>query len=365
MTDTILLKVKEVIKETVDTITIVFEKASTEITYQSGQFLTLIANINGEEIRRAYSLCSTSGVDENMAVSVKRVSGGKMSNYLNDKLKAGDELNALAPMGNFVFSPSQDRQRHIVLIGAGSGITPLMSILKAVLKQESKSIVSLVYTNKNQESAIFYDQLEELKSASNGRFRLVHHFTRRIEEVQKKGGFLGLKKKLEAEEVHYRLTREQLSLYLDLFNIEPTDDTQYYICGPNGIMDIAQITLKNRKVVPTTIHLESFVSNKEDEYKNKHQDDNGVKSVQLIVNGQDYHVEVSGSETILQAAISQGVDIPYSCQAGICTACMGKCTSGQVEMSEDMGLTDGEKAEGQVLTCVSHPVSQNIVIEYD
>lgn len=364
MTDTILLKVKEVIKETVDTITIVFEKASTEITYQSGQFLTLIATINGEEIRRAYSLCSTSGVDENLAVSVKRVDGGKMSNYLNDNLKKGDELSALAPMGNFVFSPSQDRQRHIVLIGAGSGITPLMSILKAVLKQESKSIVSLVYTNKNQENAIFYKQLEELKSASSGRLRLVHHFTRRVEEVQKKG-FLGLKKKLQAEEVHYRLTREQLSLYLDLFNIEPTDDTQYYVCGPNGMMDIAEITLKNRKVVPATIHLESFVSNKEDEYKNKNQNDNGVKSVELIVSGQNYHVDVKGSETILQAAISQGVEIPYSCQAGICTACMGKCTSGDVEMSEDMGLTDGEKAEGQVLTCVSHPVSNNVVIEYD
>ncbi len=361
MTETLVLKVKKVIKETVDTITIVFAQPEEKITYLSGQFLTLIADINGEEVRRAYSLCSSSLVDEDLAVSVKRVDNGKMSNYLNDNIKAGDEMKILAPMGNFSFTPDENQQRHIVLIGGGSGITPLMSIVKSALHAEPKSMVSLVYSNRNQENTIFYKELEALKS---DRFRIIHHFTRRIEKVEKKGGFLGLKKKIAEEEVSYRLTEKSLTEYLEALNIESGDNTVYYLCGPNGIMDIAQATLKKRKVASSAINLESFVSNKEDEYKSN-ADVSGAKNVKLIVSGEEYNITVEGSTPVLQAAIEQGVEIPYSCQAGICTACMGKCTSGSIEMSEDMGLTDGEKAEGYVLTCVSHPTSDNIVIEYE
>ncbi len=366
MTDTLTLKIKQVVKETVDAITIIFEQPQERIKYASGQFLTLIAKINGEEVRRAYSLCSASEVDEDLAVTVKRVEGGKMSNYLNDNAKAGDSMEILAPMGNFTFTPS-DKQRHIVLIGGGSGITPLLSILKSTLQEEKQSVVSLVYTNRNQESTIFHKSLEDLVNANKDRLRVIHHFTRKIQQVEKKGGFLGLKKKIVEEEVKDRLSNAQLGTYLDQLNIESTDtNIEYYICGPTGMMDIATGTLEKRGVAKEAVHLESFGSTKEESFQSENAEQaDGASTVTLVVSGEEYAVTVEGNTTILQAAIEQGVEIPYSCQAGVCTACMGKCTSGSVEMTEDMGLTDQEKADGHILTCVSHPTSSAVTVEYE
>ncbi|MES2732570.1 MAG: ferredoxin--NADP reductase [Bacteroidota bacterium] len=347
------LKVKEIVRETSDTITIHFEQPAQPIPYRPGQFLTLIVNINGEVVRRSYSMCSSPHADKTLAVSVKRVSNGKVSNFLNDKLKSGDTLEIMEPMGNFSPNLNPNSQRHLVLFGAGSGITPLISIIKSVLATETRSQVSLIYGNRDTQSIIFRTQLEALQAQYGGRFQVIHVLS------QPEDSWNGHQGRLNQTLI--------LKLLEHLPNVEKAD-TEFYMCGPEGLMEEAKKALAIMHVPKERIHKESFLASTTPAPAPEEEVVSKViiaREVTVIYEGSEYKFTVTPKQSILEAALDQDIDLPYSCQSGMCTACRGKCLSGKVKMDEEDGLSDHELKEGYVLICVGHPLTGNVVIEVD
>ena len=332
-------------------------------TYLPGQYLTLRLTINGKEYRRAFSLSSAPGLDELLAITLKRVPGGVVSNYLRDYLRPGDTLEVMRPMGHFTIDPSPDKSRHYLLMGAGSGISPLMSMIRAVLHHEPLSVVSLWYGNRNQADIIFRDQLTELQKQYPSRLFLYHTLS------QPEPDWKGFRGRLDGERVY--------DLICDLFM---TDEhrKQYFICGPQAMMDDAMAALRKHAVFPTDIFREYFTApppSEEDVEKAYMQNaaqasgKNGQEEtffhMHLLLDGQEYDLNVSSRQTILDAAIEAGIDAPYSCQAGICTTCRARVIQGEVRMDYDEGLNDVEKDEGYILTCQAHPQSDDVVVEFE
>lgn len=341
------LIVREIIRETSDSINIVFEKPEKPMSYKSGQFLTLIETINGEKVRRAYSLSSSPFVDEYPAVAVKKVEGGKMSTWLNDNLKVATTIEIMEPMGTFITDYSASNKRHIVLLGGGSGITPLFSILKSTLSQEPQSSVSLIYANRNEESIIFREELKGFQSQYGERLHIVNILD------QPPVGWTG---------PSGIPTVELLTSVLKELGASP--EAEYFICGPGGMMDNSEKALIDANVPKGKIRKESFVSgaDKKPKVVAAHDDAAGFE-VKVIYDGEEHVFMVSNDKTILATALSMDIDLPYSCQSGLCTACRGKCVSGKVRLDESEGLSQSELNEGYVLTCVGHPISDGVVIE--
>lgn len=346
------LKVKNVIQETKDAISIVFEQpAAGNITYKSGQFLTLIVAVDGKEVRRAYSLCSSPFVDNDLAVSVKRVDNGVMSNWLADNIKAGDVIKVMEPMGQFTTEFARDRKRHLIMFAGGSGITPMMSIIKSLLTQEPESIVSLIYCNRNIDSIIFKDQLDEWETRHEGRLHILHVLDEAPMNWQ---GYSGL------------LNGEMLKKLFERIPSWGLEKTTYLMCGPEGMMRNVEDMLQALAVPKEKIFKESFVQGTID--KGQKQEPapvsaNSAHEVTIRYDGQEFKITVQPDRTILETALDQGIDLPYSCQSGLCTACRGKALSGQVKLDEEEGLSQSERDEGYVLTCVGHPLTDDVVIE--
>lgn len=352
MSDYLSLKVKEVIRETSDAATIVFENPEgNKIFYKSGQFLTFIFDIDGHEHRRSYSLSSSPYVDQEMAVTVKKVAGGKVSNHLVDKAKANDVFKVMLPMGNFAPDYQVDRKRNLVLIGGGSGITPLISIAKSSLIKEPKTPVVLIYANRDEESIIFKKALTDLSNKYPDTFSTVHILENPSPEWQ---GFNGL--------IHLDFLKSVLE---ELLGPEMLKNTEYYICGPNGLMDVAVHSLKTLTVDAERIHKESFVAAPQADPKPHAAEDAESVEVTIKYRKREYKIPVKKGDFILQTALDMEIDLPYSCQSGICTACMGKCVAGKVEMDENDALTPNEVKKGLVLTCVGRPASEGVIIEID
>lgn len=340
------LPVKEVIRETKDAITIVFDTTGHPVSYKAGQFFTIIKEVGGEKIRRAYSVCTSPYVDAFPGVTVKRVEGGKMSNDLNDHLKAGDVLEVMEPMGVFTTQIDPSNSRHVVLLGGGSGITPLMAIAKSVLSQEPQSKVSLIYANRNPESIIFKNALEQMHS---DRFQVAHILEEKKEMDTKYVGYPSL--------VYYREILEQWGLISDSL-------AEYFICGPEGMMKVAEDSLLELQVPKEKIRKESFTNSSTKETSTvKVAGEQSAHEVTVIYDGEEYKFSVEPGKTILETALENDIDLPYSCQSGLCTACRGKCLSGKVKLDEEEGLSEAELKEGYVLTCVGHPISDDVVIE--
>jgi ring-1,2-phenylacetyl-CoA epoxidase subunit PaaE len=352
------LKVVEITQETSDAITLHFEHPEKQaIHFKPGQFLTLILTIDGKEIRRSYSLSSTPHEAPRLAVTIKRVSGGLMSNYLLNKIKVGDEIKVMEPIGNFCLTCAPDNQRQVLLFGAGSGITPLMSILKSVLKEEPNSKVTLLYGNSDEDSVIFKDQLKALEESNPDRLKVIYIYSQPQTACDHRG----------------RMNQSMIIKILERHQLAKIDNGIYYMCGPEGMMDEVRHALNVLHVPTDRIFRESFVSNKLIEQQQQPQhgdvsssDDDGEiikQTVTIIYEGAEYHVDVEPDQTILEAALDQDVDLPYSCQAGLCTACRGKCLSGKVHLDEREGLSDAELDEGYVLNCVGHPLTSDVIIE--
>lgn len=343
------LKVKEVIRETKDAVTIVFEQPEKKITYKPGQFLTLIASVGGKEVRRAYSLCSSPFTDADLAVTVKRVENGQMSNWLPDNLKAGQTMKIMEPMGHFTTEYSASRKRHVIMFAGGSGITPMMSLIKSLLTQESQSIVSLIYCNRDIDSIIFKDELVRMETKYEGRLNVIHILDTAPMNWQ---GYSGL------------LNHEMLTTLFE--RIPSWDDTTYLMCGPEGMMKNVETLLGKRQIPETKIFKESFVQGtigKEPKAEPAASTALVSREVTIRYDGEEYKIQVEPENTILQTALDQGIDLPYSCQSGLCTACRGKALSGKVKLDEEEGLSQSERAEGYVLTCVGHPLTDDVVIE--
>ncbi|MEO1053688.1 MAG: ferredoxin--NADP reductase [Bacteroidota bacterium] len=345
------LKIKNIINETSDAISIAFEQPEQNISYKSGQFLTLIADIDGKEVRRAYSLCSSPFVDDDLIVTVKRVDQGLMSNYLPDNLKVGDTMKIMEPMGVFTTDYSAENKRHLIMFAGGSGITPMMSIVKSTLTQEPESIVSLIYANRNIDSIIFKSQFDELETSYEGRFHAIHILDNAPMNWQ---GYSGL------------LNHEMLNKLFERIPDWGIEKTTYLMCGPEGMMNNVQTLLEQHQIPKEKIFKESFVAgtiNKEAKEEAAASDEIVAREVTIKYDGEEHKITVEPDSTILETALDLGVDLPYSCQSGLCTACRGKCLSGKVKLDEEEGLSEAELEEGYVLTCVGHPLTDDVVIE--
>jgi ring-1,2-phenylacetyl-CoA epoxidase subunit PaaE len=348
------LRVKKVVHETRDAISIVFEHPTEgKIAYKSGQFLTLIVPMNGKDVRRAYSLCSSPFVDQDLAVTVKRVEKGAMSNWLPENLKEGSRVRIMEPMGQFTTEFISTNKRHLIMFAGGSGITPMMSLIKSTLTQEPESIVSLIYCNRDIDSIIFKDELAKLETKYEGRLHVIHVLDNAPMNWQ---GYSGL------------LNHDMLSKLFERIPDWGIKNTTYLMCGPEGMMKNVETLLAERNIPDEKVFKESFVQGTidKDQKKSEPEPADGklkAREVTIRYDGQEYKVLVPPDKAILETALDQGIDLPYSCQSGLCTACRGKALSGKVKLDEEEGLSQSERAEGYVLTCVGHPLTDDVVIE--
>lgn len=357
------LTVKEVVRETEDTVTIHFwHPPHATIPYKAGQFLTLIVTVEGKKLRRAYSMSSSPTKDASIAVTVKRLPNGLVSNYLNDQVKVGDVIEVMEPMGHFVYEPQaqktgglsffkSNKGRHLVFFGAGSGVTPLMSMIKTALPGEPQSKVTLFYGSRTETGIIFRDQLSQLQDQYGDRLEVVHVLSQPQSWDERTG----------------RINQQAAIRLLDEFGVNARS-AEYYICGPDGMMEEVQNALSILGVSKDQVHKESFAPSKDTHGEVVEEEDDSklkTRSVTIIYEGAEYKVEVKPHQTILEAGLEMDIDLPYSCQAGMCTACMGRCKSGKVLMDEEDGLSPQEIDAGFVLTCVAHPLTEGVVVEIE
>jgi ring-1,2-phenylacetyl-CoA epoxidase subunit PaaE len=340
------LIVYKIIKETPDAITIVFNNPKQgKLEYKAGQYLTCIFSIEGKEQRRCYSLNSSPFSDELPAITIKRDPKGTVSNYLFENVKEGDEIKILLPSGNFTTNFDKQNKRHLFLVAGGSGITPLMSILQTALAVEPETQVTLVYINRDETSIIFKDRLSSLEKYYPKRFKIIHVLSQPSKE------WTGVKG---------RLTPEMLKRFLETSPQHP--NTEYYICGPGGLMKMVEDVLTSRNVAVKDIRKERFVVEETDKKSNGKA---SLSEITLLLDKQEYHFKVKPGKTILEAALDNDISMPYSCQSGICSTCRCFKLEGEISMDEDEGLTEEEIKQGYVLICVGRPLTPKVKLKAD
>ncbi|NOQ83233.1 MAG: 2Fe-2S iron-sulfur cluster binding domain-containing protein [Myxococcales bacterium] len=335
------LKVVKVVHETKDAVSIyVTEADGSALGFRPGQFLSVDVTIDGERLRRAYSLASACLPDVPVHVTVKRIEGGRVSNHLNDTIRKGDELEVLGPSGNFTIEPRQVNERHLVMVAGGSGITPIMSILETALRVERGSRVTLIYGNRGWDDVIFRDRLAALCDEFAGRLVLDH-----VLEHPPEGwsGGEGL------------LSGDVLEARLQALGIQDDGLVRYFLCGPTPMMEAAQEALRQRGVDANRIAEERFSSHE------ARSGDAGSDKTELVVvskAGHEHGVQVEPGQTILEAALAAGIDMPFSCAMGGCGTCRVRRAEGDIQMQEPNCLSRTEREQGYVLTCVGRPLTQ-------
>jgi ring-1,2-phenylacetyl-CoA epoxidase subunit PaaE len=345
------LTVSEVTQETNDCVSISFHvptELKNEFLYKQGQYITFKINVDGSEIRRSYSVCSSPVKSEDIRVAIKRVAGGKGSNYLNSNVKVGDQLEVMQPMGNFYTEMNSSNQNTYVLFAGGSGITPMMSILKTVLISEPNSKVVLYYGNQNESSIIFKKQLDELVVANDNRLQVVH-LIEKPENTNYPAELIGMM----TPDVVQRIAKPYST----------NAKAIYFICGPTPMMQSVETSLQALNVPKTQVHLEYFTAPVDGDTKEV--TSSGNCTATIILDGDTFTVEVAAGENILDAAINAGLDAPYACQGGSCCTCRALLTDGKVEMKVNYALLDQEVKEGFILTCQSVPQTPTVTVNYD
>ena len=342
------LTIKEVRRETPSAVSVLFNvplEFKDFYRFVAGQYINLKLTLDGHEIRRAYSICSSPESSE-LRIAVKEVKNGTFSAFANSKLKAGDTLEVGTPEGKFTFEPEAGRLRNYAAFAAGSGITPVVSIIQSVLNGEPKSTFVLVYGNKTPEETIFHKQLHDLQLKYVGRF-FVHYVYSQANVEQELFG------RIDKSTVNFVLNNKHKELQFDKF----------YLCGPEEMINTVSAILKEKNFKDSAIKFELFSTSTSENKIEKSLE--GHSKITVVVDSDETSFEMSQKQTILEAALKQGIDAPYSCQGGICSSCLARITSGTAEMTKNSILTDSEIAEGLILTCQAHPTSATIVVDYD
>ncbi len=357
MTEFYDIQLKEVYKETDDTTVLSFDvpdELKKDFAYRQGQFLTLRTTINGEDIRRSYSLCS-SPLDDEWKVAVKEIFEGKFSTYVNRELKAGDTLKVGAPSGDFgIECVNENEAKNYIAFAAGSGITPMLSIIKTHLKKEPKAKFKLFYLNRTAKSIIFKEEIEALKNRYLHRFEVFYFLSREHRDIELFNG---------------RFDSDKLkALTQTLINVPHTDDV--FICGPEEMIFLIRDELVAAGMPKSKIHFELFVSGLSEADKAR-----AAAALEKKVDGVDVTV-IDGSkefnfilsdeyDNVLDGAIAAGADLPFACKGGVCSTCKCKVMEGSVEMKVNYALEEDEVEKGFVLSCVSVPTSKKLVVNYD
>ena len=358
------LKVSEVRRETPDAVTIFFEipeNLKETFQYTQGQHLTLKFTLGGKEARRAYSM-SSSPLEPRISVTVKRVEKGLVSTHINDKLKTGDVVEAMPPDGRFFTPLQEDQQKNYYLISAGSGITPLLSIIKTTLEREPKSAIFLLYGNRNEDSIIFREDLARLQKRYEGQLIVEHTLSRPHREKAKGLSGLFSKGTISWEGRTGRIDGAMVASFLEA-HPPRSRESEYFLCGPGEMIDRVKEKLEGMGVDHKHIHREYFTTPELDESERA----SGVAGAKAVVtlNGKQLEVSIPEKKTILAALLDQKVDAPFSCTSGACSTCMAKLEKGKVKMDVCYALDEDEVAEGYILTCQSHPTTEEVVLTYD
>ena len=350
------LTIKDVVRETKDAVSISFsvpENLKDAYRFTQGQHLTLKQVLDGEEVRRSYSICSAVG-DKDLRVAVKRIDGGKFSGHANQNLKPGEVIEVMVPQGRFYTKLAPDNQKSYVAFAAGSGITPIMSIIKTILKTEPQSDVTLVYGNRSVSGILFLEELEDLKNIYPDRFNLMHILSREHQDAELFNGRID--------------TEKCRQLFDGVIDINKVDEV--FLCGPEQMITDVKGYLLVHGMEKEHIHFELFITDAAIKAGSKTaapaKETGPKRHVKIILGGRQSDVEVAeDGVSILDRALQEGVDLPYACKGGVCATCRAKVVQGDVRMDLNYALEDSEIAEGFVLTCQSHPLSDDVIVDYD
>jgi ring-1,2-phenylacetyl-CoA epoxidase subunit PaaE len=351
------LKIKEIRKETTECVSVLFEipeELKNSFAFQQGQSLTMRAMINGDEVRRTYSLCS-SPLDKEWRVAIKKVEGGLFSTHANDMLKTGDLLEVMEPVGKFYSPLNPVHKKNYLAFAAGSGITPVLSVIKTTLRTEPGSNFTLVYGNKSRASVIFFEELEGLKNKFIDRFNFINILSRERTESTINSG---------------RINTNKLNELGKLIDYSTIDET--FICGPEEMIFCVKEYLQQKGISEKNIHFELFTASGQKaqgtRYKVQDAEDSGPKSkITVKADGRsfDFDLALNSETSILDAALKQGADLPYACKGGMCCTCKARLLEGEVEMDVHWGLEHEEIEKRFILTCQSHPKTEKVSVDFD
>jgi len=350
------LKIAEVRRETADAVSIRFEvpkELQSAFAFKAGQHLTLRTEMGGEDVRRNYSVC-VSPLDGEVRIAIKQMPGGRFSSWANSEIKEGQSIEVLPPMGRFVLPASDVAAPHYVALAGGSGITPVISIIKTALKQPAGCSFTLLYGNRDSASIMFLEELAALKNRYLSRFEVYHFLENEAEEIELFNG---------------RLDRTKCEAVLSTLIDVPTVDA-FFICGPGPMMDAAEQALVARGVPSCRIFIERFSTgtvSAEQLASNEALEQRAAgATLSVVLDGRRTKMFFDASKgSILDSVQAAGLPAPYACKGGVCTTCRAKVLSGTVTMKKNYGLTDQETALGYVLTCQAVPTSDAVSISYD
>ncbi|MCO7184080.1 ferredoxin--NADP reductase [Tenacibaculum sp. XPcli2-G] len=339
------LTIEEIIKETKDAVSILFNVPAdlkSKFQFIAGQYITLKTIIKGEEVRRAYSICAAPKSNQ-LKVAVKAVENGKFSTFATTQLKKGNELEVAAPEGKFILTP--ENNKNYIAFAAGSGITPVLSMIKSVL-EDSSSTFTLVYGNKSINDTIFYNDLNLLQQEYPDRFNLHNVYSRERKENTLFG----------------RIDKGHINYFVKNLYKEVVFD-EAFLCGPEEMIKIASETLKENGLSKSAIHFELFTASTAEENTDLIKE--GETEIKVVLDDEETSFTMKQTDTILAASLRNKLDAPYSCQGGVCSSCIAKVTEGKAVMTKNSILTDDELEEGLILTCQAHPTTQKVVVDFD
>jgi ring-1,2-phenylacetyl-CoA epoxidase subunit PaaE len=346
------LRIAEVRRETADSVSLVFElprELAAEYRFAPGQHLSLRALLDGEELRRSYSICS--GADDGeVRIAVKKVAGGRFSAWVNDSVRPGDAIDVMTPEGRFHVPLDARQAKHYVAFAAGSGITPILSLAKTTLAREPNSRFTLVYGNRRQSAVMFLEALEDLKDRHLTRFVLFNVFSREEQDVDLFNG---------------RIDADKVRAFLAAL-LPPDTIDEVFVCGPSTMIDEVESALLAAGLPPGHVHVERFGTPGEQAAAPEPQADAAEARVTLVLDGVRREIEFHREHgSILDAGKAAGLDLPFSCKGGMCCTCRAKLLEGEVRMRKNFALEPADLEAGFVLTCQSYPLTERVLLSYD